>query len=238
MKRLFTSRITLSLIAALAVVGAGVGFARAQHSSPARSSQYAAEREGPVLHDDFGPFTASARSLGELASSSALIARVRPVSQLNDYWPDATPQIWVYSRFVLRIEEVISGDGQPGQTIVVYVPGGTKARWGNPQPGGTFKPQAGSETMNVEYGGFPRFDPGREEIVFLQRTAIQDGSQVFWSPPEGRYQMRNGRLVSIFVDVPIEPTAIIDKDAKADVIGKSLEELKAIVHSQGPLPQP
>jgi hypothetical protein len=198
-------------------------------SSSTQAVVLSPERQGPLLGDEGMGDTVAAADLGQLASSSTIVARVRFVSREDDFWPQVDPRIWVYSRYVLEVVEVLKGDVRAGERVVVHVPGGVQAEWGNPQPGGSFEPRPGEPTQVVAYGGFPAFDPTREKVVFLQDTTIQGGTRVLWSPPEGRYTLAQGRLVSIFVDVPTDPAEIRQPDAKADVIGKTLPELAAAI---------
>jgi hypothetical protein len=174
-------------------------------------------------------FDEAIHSLAALVESSSLIANVKFVEELSNYWPDVSPQITVYRRFVLELEEVIAGTPPNDKRVIVFVPGGIKAEWGNPQPGGSFKPVPGEPTVEEVRAGYPGFSRNRDELVFLMRTTIQDGSEVWWATPEGRYEVVNGEVRSIFLDVPTDPAKLTQRDAKSDVVGKAYEAVRSEV---------
>ena len=232
---MLTHRFGILWVAAIAVgVSLGIALGQGEQTSQPQRNPSGDTAARPTLHDGFGGFSEAAPTLEALVDSTDLVAAVRFVKQEADYWPETDPQIWVYSRFVVELTEVLSGEAKAGDRIEVFTPGGTQAEWGNPQPGGTFKPEPGDKVVQVSEAGFPPFSPDREEIVFLMKTELQDGTPVWWAVPEGRYEVSNGRVVSIFADVPTDPEQIVQRDAKFDVIGKTPVELRNLVVSHRP----
>lgn len=219
---------------AVVAIGVSLGIVLGQGEPVSRDASPGSTTARPMLQDDFGGFSEASPSLEALVDATDLVAAVRFVKQEADFWPETDPQIWVYSRFVVELTEVIRGEAKSGDRLEVFMPGGAQAEWGNPQIGGTFKPRPGERVVQTSEPGFPSFSPDREEIVFLMKTELQDGTPVWWAVPEGRYTIANGRVVSIFGDVPSDPSQIVQRDAKVDVVGKTPAELRNAVAAVRP----
>lgn len=83
--------------------------------------------------------------LGQLARAAQVVARVRCVSS-ESRWDSG--HIWTVTRFSV----VEAMQGSPDPTLIVRLPGGRE----------------GHLVENVE--GVPRFSPGEETVLFLERT--------------------------------------------------------------------
>jgi hypothetical protein len=106
--------------------------------------------------------TLARMTLSQLASAAQVIARVRCTGALSRR--DAG-SIWTFTNFT--VEETFKG--APGADITIRLPGG----------------RDGHTLETVE--GAPRFAPGDEAIVFLERTRSGDWSISAWA--EGTFRI-------------------------------------------------
>jgi hypothetical protein len=224
---------TFSLLALAAMLAGTVfllGRGDAENDQPQPSpidSGLATAEEGPV---STGGFTDGRliSSLSQLVNESDVVASVSYVERLADYWPGGDTLNTVFSRYRLRVDDVIAGDAAAGGELVVYVQGGVKAKWGDPTSQGGFKPRPGEETVDAELPYWPRFKEGRQELVFLAARPIRGtGEVVLFAPGDGRYRVVNGKVVSLYVDVPKDPNQLAPGDYRREIIGTTVDELRA-----------
>jgi hypothetical protein len=131
------------------------------------------------------PATTLARmTLGQLASAAQVIARVRCTGALSRR---EAGSIWTFTEF--SVEETFKG--APGADITIRLPGG----------------RDGHTVETVE--GAPRFAPGDEAIVFLERTRNGDWSISAWA--EGTFRIeRESQTGGQTVTQESSATAIFD----------------------------
>ncbi|MGE5594552.1 MAG: hypothetical protein ACM3S1_00805 [Hyphomicrobiales bacterium] len=170
-------------------------------------------------------------SLGELVDDSDLVVLATPLRRLDDYWPPVDPEIFVYSVYELRVDDVLFGEAKAGDLVSVYLEGGVKAESGNPQPGGSFRPRPGEPTVDAELPWWPRFNMGKQELLFLSKKPPQGTDGVLLAPGDGRYRVANGRIASLYVDVPTDPSKLSAGDYRRDVISTTVDELRAKVQA-------
>ena len=167
------------------------------------------------------------QTLGALTADSDVIALVEPETQLPDMWD--FNGIIVTSRYRAQVVKVIKGDVAPGDVITLHANGGTMAA--------TFaatssqRPVPGEPTRILQYVDSPFYHIGVQELVFLVRVYSTDPAigTIYWADgPGARYNVADGRLVSIF---PPEVKASISEGGaiRNEVEGLTLDELGARV---------
>ncbi|MGO9641020.1 MAG: hypothetical protein ACLP1Y_06940 [Candidatus Acidiferrales bacterium] len=100
--------------------------------------------------------------LAQLAQAAEVVARVRCTGSVSQR---DSGHIWTLTRFAV-VEPI---KGSPGKTLIVRLPGG----------------RDGHISESVE--GVPRFSPGEETILFLERTRAGDWSVSAWG--EGTFRI-------------------------------------------------
>jgi hypothetical protein len=118
---------------------------------------------------------------------------------IGEFWPPSVAELHVQTQFEVRVEEVLSGDVSPGSSLVLHLLGGTMAKWGDPTPGGSFRPREGEETVTIRYREYPFPQPGERELMFLSRIELTDGTS-YWVPiaSETRFSItQDGSLASV-----------------------------------------
>lgn len=218
----------------LIVTGVGLAAAAGMSGAVVLGAAPGSERDAPHTHSetsrvDSAIYIVPSQSVDEVLDSATAVVLGTPISRETDYWPPSDPEIHVVAQFRFRVDEVLSGDFKPGEEIIVQVPGGTMALWGNPQKGGSFRPREGEETHTVEYPEFPFYSEGRPEVVFLQPSAVTNGARAFVAVPNGRYELRSERLVSRLEGDPTEAHVYPSSDLRSVVVGKTLSELRGFL---------
>jgi hypothetical protein len=196
-----------------------------------------------VEYRDIEPYRVPPTTLEEIARGSEAVAILTVTKRLDDYWgPQIGPEIMVASRYEARIDQVLSGDLTEGETIVLHAAGGRVADRPIPAVGGSLKPLPDDDTVDVVYRGFPRFREGTQELVFLGRAQLPDGSVYFTHSPEARFRLEGGKFVSVIrtdpsssrgpegpaeVELPPAITANIDGHPRDQALGHVTATLRA-----------
>jgi hypothetical protein len=191
--------ILIRCVAPSAMIAAAIGLAACSSPSPERATQTAGE---VVASTDRVTLPARgyrepAKSLADLISASGNCVLASYLGRGADYWPEKDPQIDVFARFEMRIDRVLAGDLQTGATITLLLPGGGMSAWGDPSPGGSFKPKPGQHSVEVTYADHPFPEAGRSELLCLEDLVIEESgikSNVFVANPDARFAVKNGRL--------------------------------------------
>ena len=174
------------------------------------------------------------RSVEELIAKSDLVAVVSVERKLGEHWPKGqSPEIFVVSRFSLRVEEVLKGDVEPGQLIVGQVPGGTVRTGPMPAHGGSLKPESGEPAEVVQDPGWPFYRAGTYELVFLEQIVSDDGETVFIDVgPPARYRIDGDRLIAVAAESMGIPQAEIPPESvMGQFAGSTLAEASHLVQT-------
>ena len=114
-------------------------------------------------------------SIPELYTRSDLIAVVEPTGERSEVW-DAVG-VYVSSRFTASVVRVLKGAVQPGDSILLFAPGGIVRE---PFPAAdSRRPVTGSPTAGQEYVDWPWFRAGVRELVFLHYNTPGDGDPLY-----------------------------------------------------------
>lgn len=189
--------------------------------------------EMPVMSEstelyEFPGYILPVQSLEQLMEESDEVVLARTGDSVGEYWVPGPAELFVQTQFEIEVIETLAGGLTVGSRIVVHVPGGAMARVGNPQPGGSFRPVEGEETMYVEYAEFPMPEPGGTELMFLSRVTADDGTE-FWlqARPEARFEVQpDGNLVSV-----LKRTGARTDDFESWLVGGTLEEARRRVQA-------
>ncbi len=187
-------------------------------------------------HDDAGLLNSMVyvepfKSFDDLVMQSTAIALVAVEARLEDYWVPRDPEISVMAQFRVRVVRSLQGDLRSGDTFVVRVPGGEILEVGNPQPGGSFRPKRGEKTITLEYGDFPFYKRGTQELVFFTSAAsTDDGERMLLTAGPTRYRVgASGKLESVVDGDPTTADGFPSGHPARLVVGSTLDEVAARV---------
>ena len=206
--------------------------AEATHSASGTADETSSEAKphGPLLN----LYRLPVGTFEELVRQRPNVVIATVVRQADDHWPaSGGAQTLVASRFVLRIESVLSGELEPGLELTLQTPGGTTKTDGVPATGGSARPEPGDETTVVEYADWPMFDVGSTELIFLYKGTTESGERSWGAVPEGRYLLRDGTFETIFPGDPPQ-NVVLARDITSRIVGKTLAQVQAEVDAVGP----
>ena len=144
-----------------------------------------------------------------------VVVTFTPLREVDEFWPPVQPQIVVWSRWIVRVDDVLLGDAKPGEELMVAVPGGRMdlSSTFSIESGklkGSMQPQPGRPVTRVQYTNFPPLQVGQSELAFLSSVDNYRSEGVMWlaAVAEARYRVGPGEsLVAIASDHPeLRPT--------------------------------
>lgn len=166
-------------------------------------------------------------SLAEVPAEFAGV--VTPLALAGEYWPAGELQDRVFTLWRVRVDEVVRGPFQVGETFVLGNLGGSM----NPDATysiesgkltGSARPSPGGRAEVVEYADYPRFQVGRAELVLLRQFAPAPG-ETLWllSANYARFVVAGeGQLTS-----PLPPLYRGSDAFQRSVEGRRLQEVLA-----------
>lgn len=157
----------------------------------------------------------------------------------REYWPASDPQIDVFSIFVIRVDKSLQGTVAPGAEARLMVRGGRMARWGNPSPGGSFKPSSAAQSVLVQYADQPFPTVGQAEFLCATRfdAWAADVGVVFVPSSDARFAIAGTQLTTLVPAVESSPgvsQALLGRPV--DVAWRLLESGRAVAQAaaEGP----
>lgn len=214
MKRAFWAAMPIGLVVCGLAISVASDTAGQDPPSSSERPGGADSRSGHVMV----PMEGLIRPLGSVAEIQAMMVVVAtPVREAAEYWVPMEPEQGVWSRWVLRVDEVLEGDVSVGDELVVGLPGGRMHVGGrlsiaSGKLEGSLRPTEGDPTTLVEFQEFPRLRLERQELLFLVPYPKEDhwADADFWTiaGAEARFVVEpDGTLRSplgdVLKDVPV-----------------------------------